>query len=136
MFQFAPVSDRIRHIRERKDVFTGGKYMTLNAERTKIYTDYCKMHDNEYPLLKRAGALYAWCATKAANVFDEDIFVGTPGPDPQSLSPLCGMGLRLDSRRGRRHGRAVPSGLADGRFHPHVRRAAGDLPGGLGLLER
>ena len=87
MFQFAPVSDRIRHIREKKDVFTGGKYMTLNTERTKIYTDYCKMHDNEYPLLKRAGALYAWCATKAANVFDEDIFVGTPGPDAQSLSP-------------------------------------------------
>ena len=87
MFQFAPVSDRIRHIRERKDVFTGGKYMTLNAERTRIYTDYCKLHDNEYPLLKRAGALYAWCATKAANVFDEDIFVGTPGPDAQSLSP-------------------------------------------------
>jgi len=87
MFQFAPISDRIRRIRERKDVFTGGKYMTINAERTKIYTDYCKMHDNEYPLLKRAGALYAWCATKAANVFDDDIFVGTPGPDAQSLSP-------------------------------------------------
>jgi pyruvate-formate lyase len=87
MFQFAPVSDRIRRIREKKDVFTGGRYMTLNAERTKIYTDYCREHDNEFPLLRRAGALYAWCATKTANVFDDDIFVGTPGPDAQSLSP-------------------------------------------------
>ncbi|SHI01654.1 formate C-acetyltransferase [Sporobacter termitidis DSM 10068] len=87
MFQFSPVSDRIRRIREKKDVFTGGKYMTLNAERTKIYTDYCKAHDNEFPLLKRAGALYAWCAEKQTNVFDDDVFVGTPGPDAQSLSP-------------------------------------------------
>lgn len=87
MFQFAPVSDRIRRIREKKDVFTGGKYMTINSERTKIYTDYCREHDNEFPVLKRAGALYAWCSTKKANVFDDDIFVGTPGPDAQSLSP-------------------------------------------------
>ncbi len=87
-FQFAPVSDRIRRIRARKDVFTSGKYMTLNAERTKIYTDYCRAHDNEYPILKRAGALKAWCETKKANVFDDDIFVGTPGPDAQTLSPI------------------------------------------------
>jgi formate C-acetyltransferase len=87
MFQFAPISDRIRRIREKKDVFTGGKYMTINSERTKIYTDYCKAHDNEYPLLKRAGALNTWCTTRQVNVFDDDIFVGTPGPDPQSLSP-------------------------------------------------
>ncbi|NMA25858.1 MAG: hypothetical protein GX936_09370, partial [Clostridiales bacterium] len=87
MFQFAPVSDRIRRIREKKDVFTGGKYMTINSERTKIYTDYCRAHDNEYPILKRAGALKTWCATRQINVFDDDIFVGTPGPDPQSLSP-------------------------------------------------
>ena len=88
MFQFAPVSDRIRHIRAKKDVFTSGKYMTINAERTKIYTDYCKAHDNEYPILKRAGALKTWCAEKETNVFDDDIFVGTPGPDAQTLSPF------------------------------------------------
>ena len=87
MFQFAPVSDRIRRIREKKDVFTSGKHMTINSERTKIYTDYCRAHDNEYPVLKRAGALKTWCAARQINVFDDDIFVGTPGPDPQSLSP-------------------------------------------------
>jgi pyruvate formate-lyase/glycerol dehydratase family glycyl radical enzyme len=87
MFQFAPITDRIRRIREKKDVFTGGKYMTINSERTKIYTDYCRAHDNEFPILKRAGALYTWCATRQTNVFDDDIFVGTPGPDAQMLSP-------------------------------------------------
>ncbi len=87
MFQFAPLSDRIRRIRERRDAFAGGKYMTINSERTKIYTDYYKAHENEWPLLKRAGALYAWCATKRCSVFDDDIFVGTTGPDERSLSP-------------------------------------------------
>jgi formate C-acetyltransferase len=87
MFQFALLSDRIRRIRERRDAFAGGKYMTINSERTKIYTDYYKAHENEWPLLKRAGALYAWCATKRCSVFDDDIFVGTTGPDERSLSP-------------------------------------------------
>lgn len=87
MFEFAPVSDRIRRIREKKNVFTGGKYMTINSERTKIFTDYCREHDNEFPVLKRAGALHTWCATRQINVHDDDIFVGTPGPDAQSLSP-------------------------------------------------
>ena len=87
MFQFAPVSKRIKRIREKRDAFTGGRFMTLNSERTKIYTDYYKAHENEYPLLKRAGALYNWCATRKINVFDDDIFVGTPGPDERSLSP-------------------------------------------------
>jgi pyruvate formate-lyase/glycerol dehydratase family glycyl radical enzyme len=87
MFEFAPVSDRIRRIREKKDIFTGGIHVTINSERTEIYTGYCRAHDNEYPILKRAGALKTWCETKEANVFDDDIFVGTPGPDARSLSP-------------------------------------------------
>lgn len=87
MFKFAPVSERIKRIRAKRDVFTSGRNMTINAERTKIYTDYCKAHENEFPILKRAGALYTWCATKEVNVFDDDIFVGTPGPDERTLSP-------------------------------------------------
>ena len=87
MFQFAPMSDRIKNIRRKRDVFTSGRSMTINSERTKIYTDYYKAHENEYPILKRAGAFYAWCATREVNVFDDDIFVGTPGPDERSLSP-------------------------------------------------
>ena len=87
MFEFAPINDRIKRIRAKRDVFTGGKYMSINTERTKIYTDYSKSHHNEYPLMKRAGALYTWCAEKETNVFDDDIFVGTPGPAERTLSP-------------------------------------------------
>jgi formate C-acetyltransferase len=86
-FKFAPISDRIRRIREKRDVFTGGRYMTINSERTKIYTDYYKSHEHEYPVLKRAGALQTWCAEREINVFDDDIFVGTPGPGERMLSP-------------------------------------------------
>ena len=87
MFQFAPMSDRIKNIRRKRDVFTSGRSMTINSERTKIYTDYYKAHENEYPILKRANAFYTWCTTRQVNVFDDDIFVGTPGPDERSLSP-------------------------------------------------
>jgi pyruvate formate-lyase/glycerol dehydratase family glycyl radical enzyme len=87
MFQFVPMSDRITNIRTKRDVFTSGRNMTINSERTKIYTDYYKAHENEYPILKRAGAFYTWCATRQISVFDDDIFVGTPGPDERALSP-------------------------------------------------
>ena len=87
MFEFVPMSDRIKSIRAKRDVFTGGKYMSINTERTKIYTDYYRAHENEYPMLKRAGALYTWCATREIRINDDDIFVGSPGPDQRSLSP-------------------------------------------------
>jgi formate C-acetyltransferase len=87
MFKFAPMSDRIKRIRKKRDVFTCGRSMTINSERTKIYTDYYKTHENEFPLLKRAGAFHTWCAARQVNIFDDDIFVGTPGPDERSLSP-------------------------------------------------
>ena len=40
MFQFAQVSDRIAKIRAKRDAFTQGNLITINSERTKIYTDY------------------------------------------------------------------------------------------------
>jgi formate C-acetyltransferase len=52
MFQFAPVSDRIAKIRAKRDAFTQGNLITINSERTKIYTDYYKAHPSEHPLLK------------------------------------------------------------------------------------
>ena len=51
MFEFVPMTDRIRAIRAKRDVFTGGKYITINAERTRLYTEYYKAHENEYPML-------------------------------------------------------------------------------------
>ncbi|MBQ8024924.1 MAG: hypothetical protein IKS27_06310 [Oscillospiraceae bacterium] len=86
-FSFVPMSDRIARIRAKRDIFTSGRNMTINAERTKIYTDYYKAHENEFPLLKRAGALLAWAKTKQCNVYDDDILVGSCGPDERSLSP-------------------------------------------------
>ncbi|MBR5709092.1 MAG: hypothetical protein IKX41_06870 [Oscillospiraceae bacterium] len=87
MFQFVPMSERIRAIRARRDAFTSGKYMTINTERTKLYTDYYKAHENEYPMLKRANALYNWVEKREIKVFDDDIFVGVPGPEQRCLSP-------------------------------------------------
>ena len=87
MFAFVPMTERIRRVRARRDVFTGGKYMSVNAERTKLYTDYYKAHENEYPLLKRSGALLDWAQKREINVFDYDILVGTPGPKERMLSP-------------------------------------------------
>ncbi|MBQ8831079.1 MAG: hypothetical protein IJ017_05735 [Oscillospiraceae bacterium] len=86
MFKFAPVSDRIKKIREKRDAFTNGKLITINTERTKLYTEYYKQHPNEHPLLKRSGAILYWAQNKVCNVFDDDIFVGTPGPDERSMS--------------------------------------------------
>ena len=84
-FQFAPVSERIARMREKRDAFTQGELITINTERTKLYTDYYRDHPAEHPLLKRSGAVLYWAQNHEANVFDDDIIVGTPGPDERSL---------------------------------------------------
>jgi formate C-acetyltransferase len=86
MFQFAPVSDRIKRIREKRDMFTQGHAITINPDRPKISPDYYKAHPNEVPMLKRAGALLDWVKKRKINVFDDDIFVGTPGPEEKCLT--------------------------------------------------
>jgi formate C-acetyltransferase len=72
-------------MREKRDAFTRGEDIKINTERTKLYTDYYRAHPNEFPLLKRSGAVKHWAENCRANVFDDDIFVGTPGPDERSL---------------------------------------------------
>jgi formate C-acetyltransferase len=84
-FQWQPISERIVRIREKRDAFTQGKLITINTERTKLYTDYYREHPSEHPLLKRAGAALYWAENHEANIFDDDIIVGTPGPDERSL---------------------------------------------------
>ena len=84
-FQFAPVTDRIARMREKRDAFTQGELITINTERTKLYTDYYRNHMNEHALLRRSGAVKYWAENHVANVFDDDIIVGTPGPDERSL---------------------------------------------------
>ena len=93
-FEWATVSERIKRIRESKNGFFSGERINVNTERTKIYTDYCRANDNQHPLLKRAGALYEWASLKQCTVFDDDIIVGTLGPDEQSLSFYVDWGSR------------------------------------------
>ncbi|MBQ4369811.1 MAG: pyruvate formate lyase family protein, partial [Oscillospiraceae bacterium] len=93
-FEFLPMSERITRMRAKRDIQEVSKHTTINSERTKIYTDYYKAHENEYPILKRSGALKTWCNERQVNVFDDDIFVGTPGPDERSLSPTVELNCR------------------------------------------
>ncbi|MCL2226140.1 MAG: hypothetical protein FWB97_00700 [Oscillospiraceae bacterium] len=86
MFEFAPVSERMKRIREKRDAFTHGDDITINTERTKLYTEYYKTHKAEHALLRRAGAILHWAQHREVNVFDDDIFVGTPGPQERCLS--------------------------------------------------
>ncbi|MDR0817975.1 MAG: hypothetical protein LBN43_00155 [Oscillospiraceae bacterium] len=86
MFKFAPVTERIERIRERRDAFTHGEDITINTERTKLYTEYYRQHMAEHPQLRRSGALLHWAKNREINVFDDDVFVGTPGPTERCLS--------------------------------------------------
>ena len=84
-FEWAPISEHIQMMRDKRDAFTQGKLIKINTERTKIYTDYYRAHPSQHPLLKRSGAVLYWAQQHETNVFDDDIFVGTPGPDERSL---------------------------------------------------
>ena len=85
MFEFPEYSDRIQKLVDKRSWANHG-HQRINAERTIIYTDYYKSHPNEYPILKRAGCIYDWCAKHQPLVMDEDILVGSLGPDYRSLS--------------------------------------------------
>ncbi|MDR2531191.1 MAG: hypothetical protein LBC65_06590 [Oscillospiraceae bacterium] len=78
-----PVSERIRTIQEKRKQINKG--LRLNVERNRIITEYYKAHDNEHPILKRAGYLYEWCATREINIEDDDLFLGDAGSSCRSL---------------------------------------------------
>ena len=94
MFEWPPVSDRIAKILKEKDAFTQGSSITLNTERTKLYTDYYKTHMHLHPLLRRAGAIYYWAENREINVWEDDIFVGSPGPEKRMISTSIEWGAR------------------------------------------
>ena len=56
-----PVSPEIQRLREKRE--QSNRNLRLNTERNRIITEYYKTHEYEYPVLKRAGYLYEWCAT-------------------------------------------------------------------------
>ena len=73
-----PISDRIKNLQEKRERIN--KDLRLNVERNRIITEYFKTHENEYPVLKKAGFLYEWCAAREINIDDDDIFLGDAGP--------------------------------------------------------
>ena len=80
MYQLAPISPRIRKIKERRKEHDNGNVI-LTAERTDIYTQYYKTHEAELPALKRSGALYDWCAKHKLSLEDDAMFVGNVGTE-------------------------------------------------------
>jgi len=73
------ISERISRLMEKRDWYTDG-HLRLNTERTRIITEYYKEHAAEYPVLKRAGFIYKWCAEREINIEDEDILLSSCGP--------------------------------------------------------
>jgi len=78
-----PISHRIARIKERRREHDNGNVI-LCGERTRIYTNYYKTHEAEVPLLKRAGALYEWCANKVVRLEEDEMFVANVGADWRS----------------------------------------------------
>lgn len=78
-----PVSERIQNLRKKRE--WSNNHLRLNTERNRIITEYYKTHEYEYPVLKRAGYLYEWAATREINIEDDDIFLGGSGPWSRTL---------------------------------------------------
>src|SRR5690554_7723808 len=78
-----PISERIKGLKAKRERIN--KDLRLNIERNRIITEYYKNGENEYPVLKRAGYLYEWCATREINIEDDDIFLGDAGPQCRTV---------------------------------------------------
>lgn len=78
-----PISARIKALKDKRLRINND--MRLNFERNRIITDYYQKHQNQFPLLKRAGYLYQWCATREINIDDDDIFLGDCGPHTRTV---------------------------------------------------
>ncbi len=78
-----PISPRVQALRDKRARIN--KDLHLNIERNRILTEYYMAHESEYPVLKRAGFLYQWCATREINIDDDDIFLGDTGPHTRTV---------------------------------------------------
>lgn len=86
MFQFDPVSPRVQAIIDHRKWVTKG-HMRFNCERTKLYTDYYKAHPNQWPMLKRAGALKHWAENCSTPINNTDLVVASLGPETRMINP-------------------------------------------------
>ena len=78
MYEVAAISPRIQRIKEMRREHDNG-HVVMDAERTRIYTEYYKTHEAEVAALKRAGALYEWCAKHELCIEEDAMFVGNVG---------------------------------------------------------
>ena len=78
-----PLSERIQGLKAKRARIN--KDLRLNFERNRILTAYFKTHMKQYPVLKKAGFLYQWCATREINIDDDDIFLGDSGPQCRTV---------------------------------------------------
>lgn len=75
MFELRAVSPRVQGLRSRyRDTIPA-----LDAERTRIITDYYRRTPNELPLIRRARALYEILANMTVRVEPDELMVGNVG---------------------------------------------------------
>ena len=78
MYEKAPISPRIQRIKDLRREHDYG-HVILDGERTRIYTQYYKEHEDECEQMKRAGCLYAWARDKTLFMEEDAMFVGNIG---------------------------------------------------------
>ena len=83
--QAAAISPRVRALLDKR-ARANKSSVPLNVERTRLYTEYCRANNNQYPVKRRAGALKYWVENKTVNIEDEDIFVGGMSGDFRCIS--------------------------------------------------
>jgi formate C-acetyltransferase len=75
MYTLKDITPRVRRLRQRyRD-----SVPTLDAERTKIITDYYMSSPNEIPIIRRATALYEILTKMTVRVEEDELIVGNVG---------------------------------------------------------
>jgi pyruvate formate-lyase/glycerol dehydratase family glycyl radical enzyme len=75
MFELKAVTPRVQRLRQRyRDTIP-----SLDAERTRIITDYYKKSKNEVPIIRRARALYEILVNMTVRVEPDELLVGNVG---------------------------------------------------------
>ena len=76
MYEFSPITDRIRRMREA----IRDRVMRDSSERTRIITDAYRKYDNIIPMIKRPLALKELCERMTIYIGDDELIVGNKGP--------------------------------------------------------
>lgn len=83
MYEFGPVTDRVKRIHER----VRNRVIQIDAERALIITDAYKKYETMLPILKRPLATKEVCERMTCRVEEDELFVGNRG------NSFCGSGV-------------------------------------------